>query len=489
MGQHGPYDDDSGSSPPGAASTDQDELSLYRLLVLSVKDYAIFALDATGHVITWNEGARRLKGYEASEIIGRHFSTFYPPEDIAWGKPAYELDVAREIGRFEDEGWRLRKDGTRFWANVVITTLYDDANQVIGFAKVTRDLTERRQAEERRLADGRRLAAEEASRLAAETHATELSRLNRELADTTRQLQEQTAALEQQHADSEAVKGDLQHANSQLRLSMEEAHAARLEAESANEAKSTFLAIMSHELRTPINAIIGYTELIAEQIVGPLNDIQRSQLDRVRTSAGHLLSLIENVLTLSRVEAGKETVRIELVDANSLVRDSAALVEPSAASKGLEFSTRTLDAAYAIATDSTKVRQILTNLLSNSVKFTEHGRISLELRLTGSDVEFRVSDTGVGIAANLLSRVFEPFWQASQSHATRRPGVGLGLSVAQHLAGLLGGAISVESEVGVGSTFILRLPGSTGTDDAGIAPTPPVEGITGRTGHHKITRP
>lgn len=462
MGRQGRYEDESrGRASRGGASTDHDELSLYRLLVLSVKDYAIFALDATGHVITWNEGARRLKGYEASDIIGRHFSTFYPPEDIAWDKPAYELDVARETGRFEDEGWRLRKDGTRFWANVVITTLYDDANQVIGFAKVTRDLTERRQAEERRLADGRRLAAEEAGRVAAERHAAELTRLNRELAETTGQLQEQTVALEQQHGESEAVRQELQRANTQLRLSMEEAHSARLEAESANEAKSTFLAVMSHELRTPINAIIGYTELIAEQIVGPLNEIQRLQLDRVRTSASHLLSLIENVLTLSRVEAGKETIRIETVDANTLVSDSAALVAPSAAAKGLEFSTRTLNAPYLIATDPTKVRQILVNLLSNGVKFTERGRVSLELRRAGSDLEFSVHDSGVGIAASLLRRVFEPFWQASQSHATRRPGVGLGLSVSQHLATLLGGAISVESEVGVGSTFTLRLPGKS----------------------------
>jgi PAS domain S-box-containing protein len=458
MGEHGPFEDESEGPPHLGPITEQDELSLYRLLVLSVKDYAIFALDPTGHVITWNEGARRLKGYEAADIIGRHFSAFYPPEDIAWGKPAYELDVARETGRFEDEGWRLRKDGTPFWANVIITTLYDDANQVVGFAKITRDLTERRQGEEQRLADGRRLAAEEAGRMAAETHAEELADFNRRLADKTQLLEQQTVALERQHMESEAVKKELQRANVQLRLSMEEAHAARLDAESANEAKSTFLAVMSHELRTPINAIIGYTELIAEQIVGPLNAIQRTQLDRVRTSASHLLSLIENVLTLSRVEAGKETIRIETVDACALARDSAALVAPSADAKGLKFSTVTTGPPCLIATDPTKVRQILINLLSNSIKFTEHGSISLEMRLVGSDVEFTVQDTGVGIAANLLPRVFEPFWQASQSHATRRPGVGLGLSVAQHLATLLGGVITVESEAGTGSAFTVRLP-------------------------------
>ncbi|RYD70102.1 MAG: PAS domain S-box protein, partial [Sphingobacteriales bacterium] len=120
----------------------------YRLLVESVKDYAIFLLDPNGYITTWNEGAQRAKQYKADEIIGKHFSTFYPEEDLAWDKPAYELKIAIKEGRFEDEGWRIRKDGTRFWANVIITAVYDRQGKHIGFSKVTRDLTERKRAEQ-----------------------------------------------------------------------------------------------------------------------------------------------------------------------------------------------------------------------------------------------------------------------------------------------------------------------------------------------------
>ena len=136
---------------------------LYRILVESVRDYAIFALDATGHVLSWNGGAKRIKQYDASEIIGKHFSIFYPAERIAAGFPKFELDMAREHGRFEDEGWRVKKDGTRFWANVVITALYDENGAHMGFAKVTRDLTERKRAEEQRLRDLQRVASAEAA--------------------------------------------------------------------------------------------------------------------------------------------------------------------------------------------------------------------------------------------------------------------------------------------------------------------------------------
>jgi PAS domain S-box-containing protein len=148
----------------GAAPSEGD--GLYRLLVESVADYAIFALDPQGHVLNWNVGAQRFKGYTPEEIIGQHFSIFYQPEDQQSDKPKHELEIAERVGRLEDEGWRIRKDGTRFWANVVITALRDSSGKLVGFAKVTRDLTERREAEEKAIADARRLAkAEEANRV------------------------------------------------------------------------------------------------------------------------------------------------------------------------------------------------------------------------------------------------------------------------------------------------------------------------------------
>jgi PAS domain S-box-containing protein len=144
----------------------QQRDDLFRLLVTSVRDYAIFLLDPTGHIMSWNEGAQRIKGYTATEIVGKHFSIFYPPREIRQGKPEYELRVATDAGCYEEKGWRLRKDGSRFWANVVITALRDAAGQLVGFAKVTRDLTERKQAEEER---GRLLALEREARSAAES--------------------------------------------------------------------------------------------------------------------------------------------------------------------------------------------------------------------------------------------------------------------------------------------------------------------------------
>ncbi|HXD47531.1 MAG TPA: PAS domain S-box protein, partial [Gemmatimonadaceae bacterium] len=179
----------------------------FRLLVQSVKDYAIFMLDPTGHIATWNEGAQRIKGYTEDEIIGKHFSIFYPPEDIASGKLERELDIATKTGQYAEEGWRVRKDGTKFWASVVITALRGARGELAGFAKVTRDLTERRVAQELEIRNKEALAA--------------------------------------------------------------------------NRAKSEFLAAMSHELRTPLNAIGGYTQLLQMQIPGPLTPDQTEHLSRI----------------------------------------------------------------------------------------------------------------------------------------------------------------------------------------------------------------
>ncbi|HKP16315.1 MAG TPA: PAS domain S-box protein [Gemmatimonadaceae bacterium] len=214
---------DAQSSPDAGHRERADEpAELYRLLVASVRDYAIFALDARGHVLTWNVGAQQLKGYKADEIIGRHFSTFYPREDVEAGKPELELRGATRDGRFEDEGWRLRKDGTPFWANVVITALRDENGEVIGFAKVTRDLTERRASEQQAV----RLAAESAAREEAEARTHELDLLNQT-------LQEQAMELEAQTEEAQSLTEDLEQTNEQLEQALAEAEATRASAETS----------------------------------------------------------------------------------------------------------------------------------------------------------------------------------------------------------------------------------------------------------------
>jgi PAS domain S-box-containing protein len=204
-----------------------DELSttgLYRLLIENVRDYAMFVLDAEGRVRTWNAGAVQLKGYQADEIVGRHFSTFYPAVDIATGKPPKELEDAAALGRFEDEGWRVRKDGTLFWANVVITALRDARGKLVGFAKVTRDLTQRRAAEEQAV----RLAAESAAREAAEVRSRELDLLNQ-------RLQEQTIELEVQTEEAQSLAEELEQTNEQLQDTLIQAEEARAAAEMAEQ--------------------------------------------------------------------------------------------------------------------------------------------------------------------------------------------------------------------------------------------------------------
>jgi signal transduction histidine kinase len=381
---------------------------------------------------------------------------FYPTEDRDVCFRA--LAMASTEGRFAGEGWRVRKNGTRFWASVVITALRDAQGQQIGFAKVTRDLTERKAAEERQLDDARRVASEETARRDAEVH-------SRELRGLIERLEEQMIELEQQREALQTLSEALADTNVQLhaavnaaKVAQRDADNARRDAESANEAKSLFLAVTSHELRTPINAVIGYTDLIADEIVGPLNDTQRKQLERVRMSARHLLALIENVLTLSRVEAGKESVHLETTDVCGIAQDSAALLAPAVAAKGLRFDIDLPESSCDAITDRIKVRQVIVNLLSNAVKFTDQGTVSLRVWTSPDGVRVAVRDTGIGIAPTAIDRVFDTYWRAEHPRKSERSGTGLGLSVAKQLASMLGGTLTVDSTLGAGSTFTLQLP-------------------------------
>jgi len=396
---------------------------LYRMLVETVQDYAIFALDATGHIVSWNPGAQRFKGYTASEIIGKHFSVFYPAEDLAANKPANELEIAARDGRLEDEGWRIRKDGTRFWANVVITALRSSDGELIGFAKVTRDLTQRRAAELEALANARQIAAEEALRRAAESRSDELT----ELLERTR-------------------------------TQAEELDRRRKEADVANRTKGEFLAAMSHELRTPLNAIAGYVELLMLGVRGPLNEEQTADLTRIRRSQQHLLSLINHILNFSRLEAGHVTFQAEPVSLRTIMEGAATMVIPQANAKQITFEQEPCPPDVIALADGPKVEQVLINLLSNAVKFTPlGGRVSMRCEATRDCVMVHVADTGVGIPSDRLDDIFEPFVQLDRSFDNPREGAGLGLAISRDLARGMQGDLSVRSEVGIGSTFTVSL--------------------------------
>jgi PAS domain S-box-containing protein len=365
-----------------------ESVALYRLLVETVRDYAIFALDAKGHVLTWNAGAQRFKGYTAEEIIGRHFSVFYPQARIDEGLPERELTVAAAEGRFEDEGWRLRKDGTRFWANVVITALRGPDGRLVGFAKVTRDLTERRAAQLKAVEDARRVA----------------------------------------------------------------------EAEAGNRARAEFLATLSHELRTPLNAIGGYVDLISLGIRGPVTDQQIDDLKRIRRSQQHLLGIINDLLNFSRIEAGRLSYDLARVSLRDILRAVCDMVEPLAMAKSLT-TVWPKDVRSEVYADRAKTEQILLNLLTNAIKYTdEGGRITVTCRVRRSQTSIDVTDTGIGIPEGSLDAIFEPFVQVGRTHSSAHEGAGLGLAISRDLARAMNGDLTVESTPGAGSTFTLTLP-------------------------------
>lgn len=232
---------------------------------------------------------------------------------------------------------------------------------------------------------------------------------------------------------------------------------ARAEAERANRAKSDFLAVMSHELRTPLNAIIGYADLMLLGVErNPEQDKQK--LDRIGLSGRHLLGLIDEILTFSRLEAGEEKLELEILDAGTVLEEVEALMEPIALNNGIEFDCHAPSVPVQTRTDARKVRQILVNLVTNAIKFTPTGKVTVSMEKVGDDIVYRTTDTGPGIAPEHQEKIFEAFWRVENSATRATGGTGLGLSVSRRLARLLGGDLNVQSELGRGSTFILRVP-------------------------------
>ncbi|SOD03634.1 Signal transduction histidine kinase [bacterium JGI 053] len=236
-------------------------------------------------------------------------------------------------------------------------------------------------------------------------------------------------------------------------------------AEEASRAKSEFLAVMSHELRTPLNAVMGYADLMQTGVAGPVEERQRAYLDRIKDGARHLEGVIDEILAFSRMEAGHETLRTRRVDLREVARQAGDLLRPVARQKELGFRLVLPDAPALAETDPDKVLQILRNLGTNAVKFTDAGEVTIEVAPDGDRQRVRVADTGIGISRANQERIFEPFWQVEQSNRREVGGTGLGLSVARRTAELLGGTLTLDSAPGRGSTFTLSLPAATGDDD------------------------
>jgi PAS domain S-box-containing protein len=318
----------------------------FRLLVEAVEDYAIFMLDPTGRVVSWNPGAQRSQGYAAEEIIGQHFRIFYPPDVAARKHPENELEIALEKGHYEEEGWRLRKDGTRFWANVLITAVFNDAGEHVGFAKVTRDTTQRRRLQ-----------------------------------------QERERALEA-----------LAQANSEL-----ESLNTRLE-EAARE-QSQFLAVTAHELRTPIGVLGGSADMLSRHW-DELTDEERAELlDTMTSSTGRLRRLLTDLLTASRLQANALEIRCEPVPLAETIGEAVATVRRTAPEAEVVLD---VPGDLVVSADRDRLAQTVENLLNNALRHgtppvlvTAHGG--------PGTVEIRVSDEGPGVAEAMRPRLFERF--------------------------------------------------------------------------------
>ncbi|RPI47288.1 MAG: response regulator [Betaproteobacteria bacterium] len=389
----------SSSSRDAKAFLVQGEEASYRLLVESVREYAIFMLDANGYIVTWNSGAERIKGYQAEEIIGRHFSSFYPPDAVESGWPDYELQVASTQGRFEDEGWRVRKDGSRFWANVTISALRDERGRLRGFAKLTRDLSERKRVE--------MLAADGARR--------------------------------EQMLEAERT--------------------ARIEAQRAARMKDEFLATLSHELRTPLNAILGWTQMLRSPQATEGGVDVRHGLEVIERNARAQIKLVDDLLDLSRIMAGRVRLDVQRVALIDVVQGAIESAQPAAQAKGVRLEQVLDPGSGFVAGDPARLQQVIWNLLSNAIKFTPRGgRVQVLLERVNSHLEISVSDTGIGIPASFLPHVFDRFSQKDSTASRGYGGLGLGLAICKQLVELHGGSIHAESGgEGRGATFTVKL--------------------------------
>jgi PAS domain S-box-containing protein len=525
-----------------------------RLMIDSVKDYAIFMLDPEGRVSTWNPGAERLKGYAPREIIGESFARFYPEADLRAGKPARELEIAAREGRFEEEGWRIRKDGSRFWASVVLSAIRNQNGTLVGYTKVTRDLTERKLAAEAVLAR----AAQQAATAELGIYALEqpdpnvlIRRAVETVRDTLRiavvQLLELSAdggsvvlragcgvpegaigrmtmpaderieptrhepqasggqrgsparlgitasirasgrvrglygVLTATAAEPRVFSGDdvnfLQSIANVVAAAIErrrmeeqvllaeqktlEERARALQAREALRERDEFISVAAHELRTPLTALQLKLQGLERGLRAGMREKRAaaaslgSRLDGALRQTERLSSLIERLLDVSRIAAGRLELAPERFDLAALVRQIAEDFKDPAAAVGSELrvhASQPLEGSW----DRLRMEQVLVNLLSNAVKYGAGRPVSVKVDTAGERVRITVADEGIGIAPEDIARIFTRFERAAPLR--HYGGLGLGLYISRHIVDAHGGRIDVESQLGKGSTFIVDLP-------------------------------
>ncbi len=497
------------SSAEASAEPAHDDPS--RLLLDAVTDYAIFTLDAEGHVASWNTGAERLKGYTPDEIIGRHFSVFYPESDVRAHRPERVLEVARLEGRVEDEGWRVRKDGSRFWANVVVTPIRAEDGALVGFAKVTRDLSERRRAESalhqseqrfRLLVDAvkdyalymvapdgtivswssgaERIKGYSAEEILGRPHSLlyppeDIERgkpgLALEIALAEGRYEEEGWHVRKDgsHFWADVVvtpvrdeSGKLigfakvtrdmterRRAREQLQLSEQR----NRELESETLAKDEFLGLVSHELRTPLTILYGGTRLLAQRY-NNLDESSRKELvASLASEAGRMKSLIESVFLLVNPSPN---LTLEPVLLNEEVTLAASDFKHASPGRELRVSLPEQDSMVMV--ESPLFQRVLLNLLGNADKYSPSlTPIEVTVARNGTCARVEVMDRGPGVDPAELDRIFSSFYR-SPATSGAVTGKGIGLAVCRRLVGLFGGTIQARARTGGGLTVRVELP-------------------------------
>lgn len=498
----------------------------FRLMVDAIDGYAIHMLDPKGYVVSWNASAEKSTGYAKRSVLGRRFEVFYPEEARKNGLPQQAIAAALERGRWESEVWLQRQDGSLYWANDVISQLVDTDGELKGFVRITRDLTERRSAELNRLKfevavdqspegiaivglDG---LVEYANPLFlmfnAETEETAIGQsLVAVLADELGQQQEAFAAaiqagrgwvgnltqvsegggqiifdvtltplrddkgevtsfvvMQQDVTQQRKMEALLRQHHEELEARVaertQELEHARQEAERLSEVKGIFLSNMSHELRTPLNAVLGLAHMLQKQDL-PLDASEL--VSRIHGAGQLLLSLINDILDLSKIDANRLTIENEPFDLDGVLVNLATVMAENARGKNLEVVIAPPPAdCFHLRGDPLRLGQVLLNLTSNAIKFTPSGSVVVRFSAIERDddhvrMRFEVIDTGIGIEAEQQAHLFKPFIQAEASTTRRFGGTGLGLTISHRLVELMGGKLQLESTEGAGSKFWFEL--------------------------------
>lgn len=489
----------------------QDQL--IQNLMFELKDFAIIMIDRHGYIQSWNHAAERIKGYTEDEVIGKNFRIFYPEKDRREGKPDKLLQTAIHEGRAIDKGWRIHKDGSKFWGSVVITAIHNNEGEIIGFTKITQDLTKQKNLENRfsniiENAPDSMLLVDREGRIQITNQQAENTfgynkkelinqkvelllpaqyrnnhpGLRREymLEPYTRPMGNglNLTGLRKNGEEfpveisisplSDSREDDLQiivtiRDITDKKALLNEIIASKEKAEESNRLKSAFLATMSHELRTPLNHIIGFANIISDtttdqEISGYATIIQNS--------GASLLAIIEDIISLATMENKFIKLRSEVLSLSEFLSGIKVIAQKILTEAGKQNNVNLIFKIddeellpKEIVTDKYKLYQAIINLINNAVKYTQQGSVTIRLfQPDKATIAISIGDTGIGIAADKQKEIFDFFRQVDDSNTRVYGGIGAGLTIAEKIANFMGGKITLSSELGKGSDFTFVLP-------------------------------